>query len=68
MSDSQKNSNVVDLLPKIVDLDEQLRFLCGAANDDVCMRGLTVSLHQALRLSGEIRQNVEALAAEQPND
>ncbi|EGR0268327.1 hypothetical protein FMH15_16990 [Vibrio alginolyticus] len=65
MADSQKNSNVVDLLPKIVDLDELLRFVCGASNEDVCMHGLSVSLLQAKGLSGEIRAHLEQLAAEQ---
>lgn len=65
MADSQKNSNAVDLLPEIVDLDELLRLLCGAANEDVCMRGLTVSLLQAKQLSGDLRQRLEQLATEQ---
>lgn len=65
MADSQKNSNVVDLLPKIVDLDELLRFVCGASNEDVCMHGLSVSLLQAKGLSGDLRAHLEQLAAEQ---
>ncbi len=68
MADSQKNSNAIDLLSKIVDLDELLRFLAGAASDDECMRGLAVSLLQAKQLSGDLRQHLERLATEQTTD
>lgn len=66
MANSQNNSNAVDLLSEIVDLDELLRLLCGSANEDVCMRGLTVSLLQAKQLSGNLRQGLEKLATDQP--
>ncbi|HAS6087716.1 hypothetical protein [Vibrio vulnificus] len=68
MANSQKNSNVVDLLAEIVDLDELLRLLCGAANEDVCIPGLSVSLLQAKRLSSKIRVEAEKLASEQSDE
>ncbi|OCH31794.1 hypothetical protein A6E13_16355 [Aliivibrio fischeri] len=64
MTNSQKNTNALDLSVEIVDLDELLRLLCGAANEDVCMRGLAVSLYQAKKLSGKLRQQLECAATE----
>ncbi|KYN82218.1 hypothetical protein ATY36_13600 [Vibrio cidicii] len=64
MANSQKEPNVVDLLSEIVDLDELLRFLCGAATDDACIRGLAISLLNAKQLSGAIRSKLEKLANE----
>ncbi|HIF9260465.1 TPA: hypothetical protein ACX6S2_003434 [Photobacterium damselae] len=60
MGHSQKKHKGVDLLPQIVDLDELLRFLVGATNDDdVCMRGISVSLQHAKQLSAKIRKELE---------
>lgn len=58
MPNSQNKTQDIDVSREIIDLDELLRFLAGAATDDVAMRGLGVALVKAKDLSGKVRASL----------
>ncbi|EJX7572493.1 hypothetical protein QTU67_003444 [Vibrio cholerae] len=69
MSVSQKNTNSVDLYSDLVDLDELLRFLSGAASDDQEQDlGLFVALRLARGISSRLRSNVEQVIEKSASD
>lgn len=69
MSVSQKNTNSVDLYSDLVDLDELLRFLSGAASDDQEQdSGLFVALRLARGISSRLRSNIEQVIEKSASD
>lgn len=63
--DNNKNDESLsdEILTQIVDLDELLRLLCGASDDDVCSRGLYVALMQAQAMTAQLRKMTDRKTA-----